>query len=72
MKYEIKHEIYLNEKNEIKRLDVWFDQFRFELDKGDVWALKQICETVFDRMIEPISMVSPKINRKVVIGKRKN
>lgn len=52
--YQLKHKIdaveLVDEKNRVLSVELFIGDNSFVLDKGDVWNLYSICETVFNKM----------------------
>ena len=70
MRYAIEHIEYFNEKGETAFVGVFIDGEEFLMDKEDLWNLKCILETVFDRVIDTEGSGHPEVNRKVVKAQR--
>ena len=63
MKHNIDAVKYTDELDRVHWIELEIDDQVFILDKGDVWNLLCISQSVFDRMVDPHKATLPEIVR---------
>ena len=67
MKHSIEYVEHTDELDRVHWIELEIDDQVFYLDKGDVWNLLCISQSVFDRMVDPNKAALPEIIRKIVM-----
>jgi hypothetical protein len=70
MNRKISYVEHIDSEDLVHWIDLEIDDQVFQLDKGDVWNLWTIVNTVFDRMIDRGEGLDPKIYSQIISKER--
>jgi len=67
VKCKIDYVTHADSEGRVHWIDLEIDDQVFEMDRDDVLELQNICETAFNRMVNPEEAIPPILNRESVM-----